>query len=38
VVEKLLDGVPQNEIDMITHLNAAKLFRHPLPQGQGDYY
>jgi predicted TIM-barrel fold metal-dependent hydrolase len=30
-VSKLLDGVPQHEVDKITHLNAARLFRHPLP-------
>jgi predicted TIM-barrel fold metal-dependent hydrolase len=30
-VAKLLDGVPQAEVDKMTHLNAAKLFRHPLP-------
>jgi predicted TIM-barrel fold metal-dependent hydrolase len=32
-VAKLLDGVPQDEVDKMTHLNAAKLFRHPLPAG-----
>jgi hypothetical protein len=26
-----LDGLPADEIDKITHLNAAALFRHPLP-------
>jgi predicted TIM-barrel fold metal-dependent hydrolase len=31
-IAKLLDGVPQGEIDKMTHLNAAKLFRHPLPK------
>jgi hypothetical protein len=30
---KLLDGLSNAEIASITHLNAAKLFRHPLPPG-----
>jgi predicted TIM-barrel fold metal-dependent hydrolase len=35
-IAKLLDGIPQDEIDKMTHLNAAKLFRHPLPPGYGE--
>ncbi|MCY3910638.1 MAG: amidohydrolase family protein [bacterium] len=27
----LLDGMPDDEVQKMTHLNAAKLFRHPLP-------
>jgi len=32
VLASLLDGVPDDEARMITHLNAAKLYRHPLPK------
>jgi len=32
VLAQLLDGVPDDEVRMITHLNAAKLYRHPLPK------
>ena len=28
---ELLDGIPDDEVQKMTHLNAAKLFRHPLP-------
>ncbi len=31
VMAKLLAGVPDEEARMITHLNAAGLYRHPLP-------
>jgi len=31
VIEKLWGHIPTDEIRMMTHLNAAKLFRHPLP-------
>jgi predicted TIM-barrel fold metal-dependent hydrolase len=31
----LLAGLPEDEIAKITHLNAAKLFRHPLPSDGG---
>jgi predicted TIM-barrel fold metal-dependent hydrolase len=30
-VEKLLAALPKTEIDQLTHLNASRLFRHPLP-------
>jgi predicted TIM-barrel fold metal-dependent hydrolase len=30
---KLLQGVPADEVAKITHQNAARLFRHPLPPG-----
>ena len=26
-----LAGIPSAEVDLMTHLNAARLFRHPLP-------
>jgi predicted TIM-barrel fold metal-dependent hydrolase len=29
----LLGSLPAEEIDQITHLNAARIFRHPLPPG-----
>ncbi len=32
VLAKLLRGVPDDEIRMMTHENAAKLYRHPLPE------
>ena len=28
---KTLGGLPDREIRMITHENAARLYRHPLP-------
>ena len=31
VIARVLGGLPVEEIRMITHLNAAKLYRHPLP-------
>jgi predicted TIM-barrel fold metal-dependent hydrolase len=31
VLAKMFDGVPAHEIRMMTHENAAKLYRHPLP-------
>jgi predicted TIM-barrel fold metal-dependent hydrolase len=31
VMAKLLAGVPDEEARMITHRNAAELYRHPLP-------
>ena len=31
VLAKLLAGVPDEEARMITHRNAAELYRHPLP-------
>ena len=33
VVDRVMRGIPQDEVDMMTHLNAAQLFRHPLPEG-----
>jgi predicted TIM-barrel fold metal-dependent hydrolase len=30
-IAELLEGVPQDEVDRMTHRNAARLFRHPLP-------
>jgi predicted TIM-barrel fold metal-dependent hydrolase len=30
-VDAALAGLPATEVDMITHRNAARLFRHPLP-------
>jgi predicted TIM-barrel fold metal-dependent hydrolase len=30
---RLLQGVPDDEVRRMTHLNAAQLFRHPLPAG-----
>jgi hypothetical protein len=27
----MLDGLPEREVRMLTHENAAKLYRHPLP-------
>jgi hypothetical protein len=30
-MEKVLGDLPVEEIRMITHGNAAKLYRHPLP-------
>ncbi len=32
VMENALGGLPDEEIRMITHQNAAKLYRHPLPK------
>lgn len=32
VMEAILGDLPVEEIRMITHLNAAKLYRHPLPE------
>jgi predicted TIM-barrel fold metal-dependent hydrolase len=32
-LNELLAGVPADEVAMMTHRNASKLFRHPLPQG-----
>jgi hypothetical protein len=31
VIEKLWGHIPTDELRMMTHQNAAKLFRHPLP-------
>ena len=31
VIERVLGSLPVEEIRMITHANAAKLYRHPLP-------
>jgi len=31
VIERVLGALPVEEIRMITHANAAKLYRHPLP-------
>jgi hypothetical protein len=31
VIESLIGGFPVDEIRAMTHLNAAKLYRHPLP-------
>ncbi len=31
VMQRLLGGLPDEEIRMIAHENAAKLYRHPLP-------
>ena len=31
VLERMLGGLPAHEIRMMTHENAAKLYRHPLP-------
>lgn len=33
-VAKAMEGIPAEEADMMTHLNAAKLFRFPLPDKQ----
>jgi len=30
-MEKLIGDLPEDEIRMIAHENAAKLYRHPLP-------
>jgi len=30
---RLLEGVTDDEVRRMTHLNAAQLFRHPLPSG-----
>jgi predicted TIM-barrel fold metal-dependent hydrolase len=32
VMERILGPLPAKEIRMITHENAAKLYRHPLPE------
>ena len=32
LAKQRLAGLPEDEIRMITHTNAARLFRHPLPQ------
>ena len=32
VMEKVLAGLPDDEIRMISHENAAKLYKHPLPE------
>jgi hypothetical protein len=32
VIEKLWGHIPTDEIRLMTHMNAAKLFRHPLPE------
>ena len=32
VIDDILSGLPVEEIRMITHENAAKLYRHPLPE------
>jgi Amidohydrolase len=37
-MHKLLAGLPQDEVDKMTHLNASKLFRHPLPEGYPKVY
>ncbi len=33
VLSKTLTGLPDDEVHAMTHGNAAKLFRHPLPEG-----
>ena len=32
VIEKLWGHIPTEELRLMTHMNAAKLFRHPLPE------
>ncbi len=34
VLQQRLAGVPDEEVAMMTHANAARLFRHPLPTGE----
>jgi predicted TIM-barrel fold metal-dependent hydrolase len=31
-LEKRMAGIPDEEVRLMTHLNAARLFRHPLPE------
>lgn len=32
VLERQLGGIPREEADLITHQNAARVFRHPVPE------